>query len=362
MTIEEAAKKYHWIKIGEDGVVEMFLDHHMLSTFRACEAKYELDFMANIKSKHRNWNLEFGILWHKMVEYFYIHHQEAEFDFEKWLALAIPYWNEAEMDYFQEHKNYKALGGVYGFIAMCGQYAHFFAKEVDRLRVIGIEITFGKQKEVPVGGFEVVKRYPQVDADFDLGWVRCYLTGRIDFMMDSGSSIGPLDHKTSVSFGNKNMSNEYDPQEGMTGYVYATKKIVQTRFPELLAGRKVDKIWMNFAQVTPAKDPMQRFKRIPIFKTDFQLEEWRLRQLRTFHKIYDMLILGERPDWNTSYGCKFFNSDCQYKRLHQQNSSSNMLTILQSDFVVGTPWDTETVNEREEEIEPRSMLSGDAGE
>ena len=184
-------------------------------------------------------------------------------------------------------------------------------------------------------------------AIYQTNLVRCFLTGRIDFLMDSGSAIGPLDHKTSASFGNKNMANEYDPQEGMTGYIYATKKIVQSRFPELLVGRQVNKIWMNFAQLTPEPDFYKRFKRIPIFKTDFQLEEWRLRQLRTFHKIYDMIILGERPDWNTSQGCKFYNYDCTYKRLHQQNSSENMLTILQSDFVVGKPWNTETVNEDE---------------
>jgi hypothetical protein len=141
------------------------------------------------------------------------------------------------------------------------------------------------------------------------------------------------------------MANEYDPQEGMTGYIYATKKIVEQRFPELLTGREVNKIWMNFAQLTPEADFHKRFRRIPIYKTPFQLEEWRKRQLRTFHKIYDMVVLGESPDWNTSQGCKLFNYDCQYKRLHQQNSSSNMLTILQADFNVGKAWDTETVGE-----------------
>lgn len=344
MTIEEAAKKYHWIQIAPDGVVEMFLDHHMLSSFRNCEAFFELAMMANIKSRHRSWNLEFGITWHKMVEYFYLHNMESTFDLTAWLSSGVQIWQDNNMDEFAEHKSCKALGGVHGFIAMLAQYSQFFAKEVDRLRVIGIEITFGKKREVPLGRFTGFNMDCMHDQTRE---VRCFLTGRIDFLMDSGSAIGPLDHKTTVTFGNKNMSNEYDPQEGMTGYVFATKKIVASRFPELLQGRKVDKIWMNFAQTSPEPDAMKRFKRIPIYKTDFQLEEWRLRQLRTFHKIYDMLVLGERPDWNTGHGCKFFNSDCIYKRLHQQNSSSNMISILNADFVVGKPWDTETVNDEE---------------
>jgi hypothetical protein len=346
MTIEEAASKFHWFKVADDGVVEMFLDHHMLSTFRNCEAKFELDMMANIKSKHRAWPLEFGICWHKMVEEFYLHHQDQEFDIHKWLALAIEVWNTNNMQEFEEHKTCKSIGGVHGFIGMLAQYAQFFAKEVDRLRLIGIEIPFGKKREVPIGGFTVQDYGMWINAKSVYGGdnVRCFLTGRIDFLMDSGSAIGPLDHKTTASFGNKNMANEYDPQEGMTGYIYATKKIVALHFPELLVGRQVNKIWMNFAQLTPEAEFHKRFRRIPIFKTDFQLEEWRLRQLRTFHKIYDMIVLGERPDWNTSQGCKFYNYDCTYKRLHQQNSSENMLTILNADFVVGEAWDTENVN------------------
>ena len=125
--------------------------------------------------------------------------------------------------------------------------------------------------------------------------------------MDSGNAIGPLDHKTTAFF-KGNPTNSYDPQEGMTGYVFATQQILKLQFPELLSSRKVDRIWMNFAQITPTANALERFKRVPIFKTDWQLEQYRLRQLRTFHKIYDMVILGERADWNTSVCNNMFHN------------------------------------------------------
>lgn len=337
MQIEELVSKYHWLKIGDDGVLEMYLDHHALSSFRMCEGYFELSIMANIRAVSRSWNLEFGIIFHKMVELFYIDKKADVFELNTWLSKGIELWRLSRMDEFETHKMYKVLGGAYGFIAMMGQYANHFANEVDRLRVIGIEITFGKKKECVLGSFEVEGAYETTDS------VRCYLTGRIDFLMDSGSAIGPLDHKTTAFF-KGNPSESYDPQEGMTGYVFAAQHIIKHSFPELMQNRKVDRIWMNFAQVTPDADAMKRFRRVPLYKTEYQLEEYRKRQLRTFHKIYDMLVLGERPDWNTSTCNNMFFSPCPYKELHSQNNGSNMLTILNNNFVVSKEWNPENLD------------------
>lgn len=343
MKIEDAISKYHWIQLGEDGVVEMFLDHHALSTFRQCEAAFELSMMANLRPSRKSWNLEFGIVFHKMIEDFYELKRKNEFDLTAWLAQAVTYWQQYQMEeQFSEHKMYKTLGGVFGFVTMMAQYSEHFANEVDRLRVIGIEITFGKKREVPLGAFTAS---PSLSFGAQHTTIRCYLTGRIDFLMDNGSAIGPLDHKTTAFF-KGDPSSTYDPQEGMTGYVYAVNKIMQQEeFKPLLANRKVDRIWMNFAQVSPQDDPLKRFKRVPVFKTDWQLEEYRQRQLRTFHKIYDMLILGERPDWNTSVCANMFHSDCQFKNAHRQNTASAMLNILKTDFSIQAPWNPETVKD-----------------
>ena len=352
MTPEEAAAKFHWFEIDPvDGVINLYLDHHSLATFRSCEAAFELGMMANIKPKFKSWNLEFGIVFHSAVEKFYREKQAGTFNLNNWLFDCMKYWHDASLDeQFYEHKMYQSLGGAEGFFAMMAQYAQHFAGEVDRLRIIGIEIHFGKKKEVPIGVFITTKLDPtiqmhrRIEFDAKTTKVRCYLTGRIDFLMDSGNSIGPLDHKTTAFF-KGNPADAYDPQEGMTGYVYATKYILEKNFPELISGRKVDRIWMNFAQITPQADAMKRFKRVPIFKTDYQLEEFRRRQLRTFHKIYDMVILGERPDWSTDRCNNMFHSACQYRSLHRQNTPEGMLNVLQSDFVVSKAWDPEAVED-----------------
>jgi hypothetical protein len=351
MTIEEAISRYHWFQRGEDGVIELFLDHHALATFRSCEASFELSMMANIRPIHKSWNLEFGIIFHKMIEEFYLAKWDERFELVSWLQLAIGLWDKFAMEaQFGEHKMYKMLGGVYGFIDMLAQYADHFAAEVDRLRVIGIEITFGKKREVPLGTFAAYQLDPTLQPHFKIGFdaqvepVRCYLTGRIDFLMDSGNAIGPLDHKTTAFF-RGNPANTYDPQEGMTGYIFAVQNIMKKSFPELLGQRKVDRIWMNFAQVSPVKDPMERFKRVPMFKTDWQLEQYRLRQLRTFHKIYDMIVLGERADWNTSVCNKMFHNECQYRNLHRQNTNDAMIQVLKTDFKVAAPWNPECVED-----------------
>jgi hypothetical protein len=349
MQIEVAAEKFHWFQIAEDGVVELFLDHHSLSTFRMCEASFELSMMGGVKSKNRSWNLEFGIIWHRMVENFYIAKRDATYDAQKWLNLAIGYWMSNNMDEFEWHSMYKKLGGAMGFLSMCAQYSEHFSAEVERLRIIGVEITFGKKREVPLGTFAAYQLDPTIQPHFKLEFdasvqhVRCYLTGRIDFLMDSGNAIGPLDHKTTAFFGKGSPAAGYDPQEGMTGYIFATREILKRDFPELLSQRKVDRIWMNFATLTPCENPMDRFKRLPIFKTDFQLEQFRQRQLRTFHKIYDMVTLGEHADWNTNVCNNMFHSECQYKNLHKQNTSSAMFKILETDFEVKPLWNPENL-------------------
>src|ERR1700691_1647240 len=99
MTIEEAATRYHWFEVDpEDGVVNLFLDHHSLATFRSCEAAFDLSILNNIKPKHRSWNLEFGIVFHKAVETFYEQKRDGNFELGDWLELVCKYWQAAKLD------------------------------------------------------------------------------------------------------------------------------------------------------------------------------------------------------------------------------------------------------------------------
>lgn len=347
MTIEELASKYHWFKIGEDEVIELYLDHHALSTHRMCEAKFDLEIMQNYRGKGSvPWSLNFGTVFHKCVEMLYALRATGNFEFSTMLQLANQLWVEHDLDQYSEHKTFIALGGLPGFLVLLQQYAHFYSQESERLRPIGVEIPFGKNKEVPIGEFE----WHNNDLNYyDPGWynkVRCYLTGRLDFLMDSGSAIGPMDHKTKAFF-KGNPADDHDPQEGMTGYVYAANHIIKHQFPELLQSRKVDRIWMNYVQVKQESDFNKRFKRIPIFKTDYQLEQYRLRQLSTFERIFSMVTTNRTPDWNTSVCGNTFHQDCTFKGLHRQNTERDMFRILENDFYKAPAWDPDNVEERD---------------
>jgi hypothetical protein len=341
MTIEEAISKYHFIKRGEDGTLELYLDHHSLQSFRQCESYFELSILNNIRPKGKSWSLSFGIVFHKMIEDFYREKMAGTFDLISWITSGLEIWETAKLDQFKAHKTYENLGGKAGFLALLAQYGDHYSRELEKLRPVGIEIAFGKHKEVPLGEFEV-KAFTSQGYTTSMN-VRCYLTGRIDFLMDSGNAIGPLDHKTAAFFNKP--ENSYIPQEGMTGYVYATKHIIKNNFPALLEGRKVDRIWMNFVQVKSEPDLNKRFKRIPIFKTDWELEQYRLRQLRTFQKIYDLMFTNVTADWNTAICNNFFHTECPYRAIHRQNSLESQLVLIQSDYEITPPWDPENIKD-----------------
>jgi PD-(D/E)XK nuclease superfamily len=346
MTIDEAVEQFHWIKVAEDGAIELFLDHHALSTFRMCEAHFELSHLGKYGGRGRRpWPLAFGIVFHKAVEYLYQSKAIDVFNPDKLVRVASGMWDEAGLDYYKEHKTYQALCGKAGFIALILQYTSFYSGESERLRPIATEVAFGKSREVPLGEFDFILNEHNVTVPHSrVIKVRCFLTGRIDFLMDSGTAIGPMDHKTSAFFKGDPLAN-YEPQEGMTGYVYATQYIIQKNFPELAAKRKLDRMWMNFIQVKNEPDNNKRFKRIPLFKTDWQLEQYRLRQLSTFRNLLDLTISGRAADWNTSVCNNYWHQPCQFKNVHRQGSAASQLLILNQDFEVQPEWNPETVED-----------------
>jgi hypothetical protein len=338
-TMEELAERYHWFNIGEGGVPELFLDHHALSTFRMCEAHFDLTHLQFYAGKGRMpWSLAFGIVFHKAVEYIYKSKATDNFNPNDLYVYAGAAWDKAELDFYSEHKTYQALGGKPGFVALLIQYTAFYSGENERMRPIATEVAFGKAKEAPLGEFTI-----NGCGDFNFLKpikVRCYLTGRIDFLMDTGSAIGPMDHKTAAFFKGNPIDN-YEPQEGMTGYIYATQQIVKRNFPELAEKRQLDRMWMNFIQVKNEPDVNKRFKRIPLFKTPYQLEYYRLRQLSTFKKIFELVTTGRQPDWNTSVCNNYWHNSCQYRNVHRQGSEAAMFTILNQDFEKRPAWNPE---------------------
>jgi hypothetical protein len=353
MTFEDLAAKYHWIEYNpETGEVDVFLDHHAMQSYRACESYFDLNILQNqqLKGGH-SWSLSFGIVFHSVMEYIY---KNKLVNFEGTFNVveeAHKLWLQHNMhERFSEHKSYKALGGFEGFMGIIAQYSHYYNQDIERLRPIAIEVPFGKAKEVYLGQFIIQKPDRELERFFtscivEQKIVNCYLTGRIDFLMDSGTTIGPMDHKTTAFFGGKNPMNTYEIQEGMTGYIFATNQIIKSMFPELAAKRSTNTMWINFIQIQNEVDPQKRFKRLPLMKTPWQLEQYRLRQVSTIRNIIDMLIEERTPTWSTDRCANFYHSECVYKAVHRQGSESSMFSILESDYKQEKVWDPENMED-----------------
>lgn len=363
-SIYKLCERLHWMKIAEDGIVEFYLDNHMLQTFRMCEAKFFEEFVEGYRSRGgRIWFLDFGTCVHEVIEYYYKNYKKPDFNWEHWsLQYTKEVWASHEMEYYGDpsnywNKEYKTLGGYMGFAGMMVQYASQFRSENDRFRVIGAELYFGKNKEVPL--------YDQNDIIIDACLritfpFRLYLAGKIDLLMDDGSNIGPMDHKTSKDFRGLNPAKNYEIQEGMTGYVFAAKKILETFYitpdgPQFkYRDRQCNKIWMNFLQVKPEQDISKRFKRIPIYKTDWELEEYRQRQISTVARLYQLLEnyredrTGLRPYFNHMACTNYMHTTCQFQSAHHQNDNESMLRILNTDFIKDQSkiWDWSNVDEK----------------
>lgn len=335
----------HWFVYADDGVFEMYLDNHMLQTFRQCQAAFDVYFIKNYGGKGRVWFLDLGTCVHKMIEVYYMLRRHQQFDAFKWgIELGQKVWNAMEMDFYKTHpirkKDYEQLGGMGGFCALMVQYAQFYNIDNERLRAIGAELYFGKKKEVPLLSDHTLYSF----APF-----RLYLSGKIDLLIDNGNEIGPMDHKTRKSFGSRNPVIDYETQEGMTGYIFATRAM-QKYFPDLKRNPS-KQIWMNFLQISEVKNIADRFRRIPIFKTDEQLEEYRMRQIATASQIWNLLIHQDlRPTWNTQACANWMHGLCPLESIHRQGLKSTMFKILESDFVRETEWDPEFIDQEENKV------------
>jgi PD-(D/E)XK nuclease superfamily len=359
--LAKLSEKLHWLKIGSDGIPELYLDNHMMQTFRMCESRFFLDFVEGYSAKNAHlWFLDFGICTHTMIEYYYIHRKDEDFNILNWAGtLASELWTKMNMDEYYgpgspwHHKNYSSLGGLTGFCSLLLQYAQVFHQENERFRVIGTELYFGKEKEVPLVNWIKIDQEPEY-------MFRLYLSGKIDLLMDDGFNIGPMDHKTSSNFMGKNPIVSYEVHEGMIGYVYAAKQLLKIGLPSTWdpqfdsvqkMGRNTNKIWINFLQVEPLPEKRrdgskptinERFKRMPLFYTDYQLEQYRLRQISTSSRIMQLLLNDSlQPTRNTMACTNYMHHVCSYHEVHRQNSRESELTQLNSSFVQKGIWDPE---------------------
>ena len=115
--------------------------------------------------------------------------------------------------HIRERKKYDEIHGWEGASVLLVEYWAIYLEQ--RMRVVGVEIPFGREEKVFIGEF-------YLDIDYRGGvLIKCFLTGRIDLLVDNGSTIGPVDHKhTHVFRGDEWM--KFNPSDGITGYIYTT--------------------------------------------------------------------------------------------------------------------------------------------
>lgn len=318
----------------------VIVDNQLMKDYRACAQHF---FHANVEGWHKRsvshegekqriWFLDFGILLHKMFELYYRDFRKPDFNVTAWAAeRAIKEWNEAGMDIHAEHKEYKQIGGVHGLIGILIQYSTVMTPVNERLRVLGSEISFGRDKEVPL----------YVGPDLEI-----YLAGRMDMIIDDGFFIAPMDHKSEGKF-RGDSSSRYELDEGPTGYVYALSKILPAMVPpDQILKRDCSKIIMNLIQKTPTDTPAERFKRIAIRKTVQQLEDYRVRMCSAVvHLVKDLerYTQGIVVARNTMVCTNWFFQECTYRDVCRQGSREGESNTLQNGYIKLPIWNTQDV-------------------
>lgn len=352
MTPQQAAQKYPWCRYDEtNNIIELFLDHHMLSTLRMCEIKFVTEHILNIRPRgHRAWNLVFGTYLHSCFELFYNSLRDGDgipITIDEFLSFGVKLWYQLRLDDYKDEEKYAKVGGLDGARSLLVQYYAYYQSL--RMRIVATEITFGFNREVPLGEFDLKGHYYQHyieehDTFVPLPMqVKCYLTGRIDMIGDNGYKVGPIDHKTHAAFRGDEF-RKFNPHDGVTGYIYAVNKIMEHRFPEYFAqGRRCLSGWVyHISQSSPSKSRKTgeigpRFKTTNIDKTVEQLEDFRVRQLETFKRVCELLFNNKIPEWTTTSCGNIYGSPCEYITIHEA-PSEQWVELVKSHYNVTEPW------------------------
>lgn len=350
MNLKEATQKYKWIKEGSDGVCELYCDNMMLSSLRQCEAYFAESILNNIRGNARAWSLEFGQFMHHCLEFFDAFENGSAEDYQvQWLTQCKELWYETyKLEEFADRKQYKSLKGWPGAQLLLMQYHQIYGEGKERLRTVGTELSFGKDKEVPLQDDEYATEESGVR-------FRAYYTGRLDRIVDNGTTIGPLDRKTTAYFDGSE-SGDFKPHEGMQGYVYALQHLVNriTKGEAARQGRLCNSIIIDHISLKETKEPYERFKRSVKTYTPQEMERWRLRQLSTFSRLYDIVINERTPDWNTAVCNYMYYHQCPYKTLHEVDELQRPIVLSQF-YQITQPWSPYKEDERRQPVSESSV-------
>ena len=350
-----------WISYNESiGRLELFVDNYMLSAYRACPAYFFLrdvegwhrrseEAPEGVEAAERKWYLDFGILWHSMMEEFYSSFQSPKFSLEDFaIHKADYYWHKLQMQQHEGHPECQKIGGYLGFAGMLVAYAVQFSAENEKLTPIASEVAFGRKKEIPIyvsTGIDGIDE-PALWSSADI-----YLSGRLDLIFDDGNHILPMDHKTMGSFRGDPMAR-FLCDDGPTGYIYALNKMLPSLpgiTEEVITKRSCNMISMNLIRKgeAPKNDPRQsRFKRAPIYKSSEALESYRLRMIATCNHLIgdlEMYVRSYSVPRNTNSCTNWYFTTCPYFDIHRQQSADAEQKTLQTGYVKLPIWNTEKV-------------------
>jgi hypothetical protein len=95
----------------------------------------------------------------------------------------------------------------------------------------------------------------------------------------------------------------------------------------------------------------ERFKRVPLYKTDAELEAWRLRQIATARDILNAtlgtLATPPLPFWYNANVCtNWFHAECLYYKVHRVDPLTQ-ITVLKNEYVQKPIWNPETRDKHE---------------
>jgi len=335
------AKGLPWLKFNFDAQkLTLIVDNHLLSTYRACPTAFMEMHVEGYHPKPgygvpnlRRWYLDFGIVFHKMVEIYYKEFRNETFNMVEWASVTgYKLWNESNLDAYSQHPEFHAIGGFKGFCGLLLQYASRFKSENEKFRVLGTEIAFGKNREIPIYRGE---------------YIEIYLAGRMDVIVDDGYFIMPMDHKTTGSF-RRDPLERYLLDDGPTGYILALKHILPEYVPEeMILKRDCSRILINMISKSVPKDnPMDRFRRLPIYKSEAQLITYKERTIATvmalLEDVYRFSQTKSVPR-DTSHCTNWFFDKCPYYDIHRQSDLAGEQATKSNGYVKLPLWDTENI-------------------
>lgn len=327
-----------WLSYNDKGKYDLILDNHLMSTYRACPEHFFYAHFDGLKLKRgssnsRVWFLEFGVALHEVLAFYYGRLNNGGITEKELTDFAYESWCAHELTEFAEEKEFKVIGGAPGFMALVLQYYHTMGPQNQGIKVLGAEVAFGRNKEVLL--VSTVK-------------YNVYLAGRMDLIIDDGYFICPMDHKTFASFRSDPLSR-YFTDEGPTGYIYALKEVLKTIVPEdMILKRDCSKIIMNFISKAPTAVGTERFKRLSLRKTEWELEQYRNRMADTaahiFHDLENISSSGSRSVMRNTQLCdSWYHRECIYKSICRQQSAQGQIATISNGYSKQPLWNTETV-------------------